>query len=89
MALSLIENSNQLKLVLSVKEFIGMRGGNQGYGVACRILNKNPETDFWNFQEVVLRNREDLIAEIQRLFDEFDKEILMAALSHGSKGCAE
>jgi hypothetical protein len=39
-------------------------------------------------QEIVLRNREDLISEIRQLFDEIDKETVMA-LSLGSKGSAE
>jgi hypothetical protein len=30
------------------------------------------------FQEVVLRDREDLISEIRGFFDEIDKDILMA-----------
>jgi hypothetical protein len=29
-------------------------------------------------QEIVLRNREDLISEIRQLFDEIDKETVMA-----------
>jgi hypothetical protein len=39
-------------------------------------------------QEIVLRNQEDLISEIRQLFDEIDKETVMA-LSLGSKSSAE